>query len=320
MPIDDVRREFGQLWARLGPFWGISPTTARVYALLLSSARPLDGEAIADELEMSRGGVSMACRELVDWGLVHANRPAGSRRVLYRVEEDSEKVIRAIVATRKRREWNPILESVRDWQTELARDRSTDARTFRSRLTEIEGLMALVDSTAETFLEGGLIPRLGLKALVKGARRKRPSRRQRTRPLSRDGDPHGSDHRLLPDPRLLIALAVGTLACVQRPLNQILLELCGAPHRARFWTRFFGAMLLISVLFFCLWVPPDRAAERLALHDVLGMVRAGLFGLLAGLALLALVVLVWQWRFERGLVPPRPDQPPELPESPWSPE
>lgn len=172
MPIDDVREELGLLWARLGPFWGISPATARVYALLLATADPLDGEAIAAELEMSRGSISMACRELTDWGLIHTERVAGSRRVTYRVEDDPEKVIRGIVATRKRREWDPMIESVRRWSGELAGDRSADGRALRKRLADIEGLMNLVDASAETFLKGGWVPRLGLKALVKGARAK----------------------------------------------------------------------------------------------------------------------------------------------------
>ena len=131
---------------------------------------------------MSRGGISMACRELADWGLVHSDRRTGTRRVTYRVEEDPEKVIRGIVATRKRREWNPIVEAICGWTAELERDRSADARALRRRLAEIEGLMGLVDATAETFLKGGLIPRLGLKALVKSARRShRSSKRTRSK-------------------------------------------------------------------------------------------------------------------------------------------
>ena len=177
MSVEDIRDEFGLLWARLGPFWGISPATARVYALLLSSAEALDGESIAARLELSRGATSMACRELADWGLVHPERAAGTRRIAYRVEDDPEKVIFSIVATRKRREWDPILESVRGWAGELKGDRSADARAFRARLQELEGLISVVESAADTFLKSGLIPRLGLKALVRSARRTRSKRK-----------------------------------------------------------------------------------------------------------------------------------------------
>ncbi len=104
---------------------------------------------------------------------------------------------------------------------------------------------------------------------------------------------------------LLFALALATLLCVQRPLNQILVEICGAEHRARFWTRFFSAALLLSVLFFSLWSPPDESTTRFALREIVGMLRGGLFGMLVALAALALIMMVWQSRFERGQTPPR---------------
>ncbi len=115
---------------------------------------------------------------------------------------------------------------------------------------------------------------------------------------------------------LLFLLAVATLVAVKRPLYDILCEICGAPHRARFWMRFFGASLLLSVLFFCLWSPPEAKNEVITLLEILAMMRAGLFGLLSALGLLAVVMLVWQARFERGLVPPRPVDPASFAERP----
>ncbi len=111
---------------------------------------------------------------------------------------------------------------------------------------------------------------------------------------------------------MLLALAVATLVSVQRPLNEVLVEICGAPHRARFWTRLFSAMLLLSMLFFCLWSPPNATAREFSLHEIVGMLRAGLFGLLSAMSLLALVVLVWQGRFERR-APPPPAEPKQAP-------
>lgn len=104
---------------------------------------------------------------------------------------------------------------------------------------------------------------------------------------------------------LLFVLTVATLVTVRRPLNDILIEICGAPHRARFWSRFFGAMLLLSVLFFCLCSPPDAGSRAITFREIIGMMRAGLLGLLTAMGLLAIVVLVWQSRFERGLAPAR---------------
>lgn len=170
--IDDVREEFVQLWGRLGPFWGIPPATARVYAYLISRAEPTDAESIVEALEMSRGAVSMACRELADWGLVLGDRMPGDRKLHYRIVEDAGEIIRGIVATRKRREWDPLLSGVSRWHGELSRERSHEAEVLRGRLREIEGLVALVDSIAQSFLRGDTIPKLGLKGLVAMARKK----------------------------------------------------------------------------------------------------------------------------------------------------
>ena len=38
--IDDVRRAFVQLWGSMGPFWGIAPTTARVFHSNVASPHP----------------------------------------------------------------------------------------------------------------------------------------------------------------------------------------------------------------------------------------------------------------------------------------
>jgi DNA-binding transcriptional regulator GbsR (MarR family) len=171
--LQDIRDEFADLWGRLGPFWGISRPAARVFAALLSHSDGLDAEQIGEELSLSRGGVSTATRELLDWGIVHAGRVDGTRKTLYQAEQDPEKIVRAVVRARKRREWDPILENVRDWREELKRERSSEAREFRARLGEIEGLIATVDSMADSFFKGGIVSRLGLKALIQSSKRKR---------------------------------------------------------------------------------------------------------------------------------------------------
>ncbi len=171
-----VRAEFVQLWGRLGPFWGVTPTAAKLHAELLAAPDPRSAEELAERLALSRGAVSMACRELLDWGLIHAERPRGSRRLAYRVEEAPEQVIRRIVATRKRREWDPMLERLRAWRERLARDRSREGALLCARLGEVEAVVSWIDGLADAFLKGGIVPRLGLKALAAVARRRRSAR------------------------------------------------------------------------------------------------------------------------------------------------
>ncbi|MEE8524825.1 MAG: hypothetical protein V3T72_12895 [Thermoanaerobaculia bacterium] len=167
--VETVREAFVQLWSSMGPFWGISPTTARVHSWLLSRAESANTDEIMHGLEMSRGAVSMACRELREWHLIFAEKAPGSRRVTFRPATDLENVIRNIVQIRKRREWDPVLENLREWIPQLELDPSSDAVIFRQRLEALESLVALTDSMVEVFLKGGMLGRVGLKLLVKAA-------------------------------------------------------------------------------------------------------------------------------------------------------
>lgn len=171
--LDDVRAAFVQLWGRLAPLWGITPAAGRLLAGLLAREEPADGDTLADELGLSRGAVSMAARELVDWGLAHPERVPGSRRVVYRPETDLERAIRSIVQARKRKEWDPILDQVPGWIERLRRERSPAAAALRARLADVAGVVSLVDSMATSFLAGGLLQRFGLRTLLRTARRGR---------------------------------------------------------------------------------------------------------------------------------------------------
>lgn len=171
--IDDVRRSLTQLFGRLSNFWGIGPASGRLYAWLLSEQESVTAEQLMEALQMSRGAVSMAARELVDLGLVIQEQESGSRRVVYRVEADLERAIRNIIHARKRLEWDPLLANLREWGGRLERDRSEDAAVLRERLASIEALIGLADSMADSFLKGGMVQKLGLKMLIGAASARR---------------------------------------------------------------------------------------------------------------------------------------------------
>ena len=166
-----VRDEFIQLWSRLGQFWGIPAAASRVYAWLLGQPGGAGSEEIMAGLKMSRGAVSMACKELRDWGLIVTVQDAGERRARHVVENDLATVVRNIVQARKRREWDPILNGVRDWIPRLAPDDSREATVLRERLEAIEACVGMADGMAQRFLAGGMLSDLGLRTLTAAARR-----------------------------------------------------------------------------------------------------------------------------------------------------
>ncbi len=163
---EEVQHEFIQLWARLSRFWGVSSATARVYAWLMAHANGGDTDDIMAGLDMGRGTVSMACKELREWGLILSEATPGARRTRHHVETDLAKVIRNIVQQRKRREWDPVLEHLRAWIPRLESERTPEAAVFRERLRAVEAFLGRADNLAKTFLEGGALAHLALAALV----------------------------------------------------------------------------------------------------------------------------------------------------------
>lgn len=164
--VDRVREEFVQLWGALGTFWGVPPTTARVFGWLMSRSEPADAQEIMAGLELSRGAVSMACRELREWKLIAPERVAGARRVVYRPETDLERVLRNVIQMRKRREWDPIRENMRDWIPALEPDSAPETAVFLQRLRAIDTVMGRADEIAEFLLKGGTVTDFGLKAVL----------------------------------------------------------------------------------------------------------------------------------------------------------
>ena len=173
----EVRDDFVRLWGSLGTFWGVSPTTARVFGWLFSRREGADAEEIMNALELSRGAVSMSCKELRDWGLLTTERLPGSRRTLYSAERDLEKVVRQVVQIRKQREWDPILENLEAWLPRLESESGDDAEFLAERLRTVEQLVELADTLVERLLKGGTVSNFGLKVLVGGAQRRSKAKR-----------------------------------------------------------------------------------------------------------------------------------------------
>jgi hypothetical protein len=100
---------------------------------------------------------------------------------------------------------------------------------------------------------------------------------------------------------ILLGASIVVLVFVRRQLHRILVELCAGEHRAAFWDRLFEALLVVGVLFCALLFPPKArgAADTVGVFEVLGMLRAGLFGLFTALAMLAVVTWAAVASFDR---------------------
>jgi len=104
-----ARREFVDLWGQMANHWGINRTMAQIHALLMVSAEPLTADQIMDELQISRGNVSMNLRDLINWGIVRRTSLPGDRRDFFTTETDVWSMFQIILRERKKRELDPML-------------------------------------------------------------------------------------------------------------------------------------------------------------------------------------------------------------------
>lgn len=141
--------DFVESWGMMGSAWGINNSTARIHALLIASEAPISLDEIAKELKISRGNASMCLRDLRNWGVVRLTKVPGDRRDYYVTEPDVWKMFFAIMRERKRREFDPAMDLVRQTLSEMRR---TKGSLVQSRLKQMDELVSTLNQIMEQFL------------------------------------------------------------------------------------------------------------------------------------------------------------------------
>ena len=135
--LERVRERFILHWGEMGSLWGINRTMAQIHALLFISPEPLSANEIMDELQISRGNVSMGLRELIAWGIVNRVHVKGERREFYTTEKDVWKMFRIIARERKRREVDPTIDVLRQSMVDLNEMSDSEGKYEREQLKNL---------------------------------------------------------------------------------------------------------------------------------------------------------------------------------------
>jgi DNA-binding transcriptional regulator GbsR (MarR family) len=135
--LAEIKERFILHWGEMGSLWGINRTMAQIHALLLISEEPLSANDIMDELQISRGNVSMALRELIAWGIVSRVHIKGERREFYTTEKDVWKMFRIIARERKKREVDPTITVLRESVTDLEKMPDSEGKHEREQLKNL---------------------------------------------------------------------------------------------------------------------------------------------------------------------------------------
>jgi DNA-binding transcriptional regulator GbsR (MarR family) len=157
--LDEVEQEFLGLWRSMSALWGISPTMAEIHGLLFITGAALSMDDIMARLEISRGNVSMNLSKLAEWGLVRRVHKRGDRRDYYESLRDVWEMFTLVAAQRKRREIDPILNTLRACRERLSPEalgagaEDPRAEEQRRRVNDLLSFLALVDGLAQRFFE-----------------------------------------------------------------------------------------------------------------------------------------------------------------------
>jgi DNA-binding transcriptional regulator GbsR (MarR family) len=124
-----------------------------------------------ERLNISRGNASMSLRALCDWGIVHRLHKRGERREFFQSLSDVWDMFSLIAAERKRREMDPVLETIKQCRKMLdeqslgkqaARNRSV--QLTRQRLAGMEEFMEVTNRIFQQFIGNA---RSGLTRVVR---------------------------------------------------------------------------------------------------------------------------------------------------------
>src|SRR5690242_21374205 len=149
--LTKVEDDFVELWNNMGDLWGISPTMARIHGLLYITGAGLSMDDIMARLGISRGNVSMNLSKLLEWGLVRRVHKRGDRREYYESLSDVWEMFTLVASQRKRREIDPILNTLRRCRDELTPEAmggqaaKEEVQQRFQRINELLKLLTLLD-------------------------------------------------------------------------------------------------------------------------------------------------------------------------------
>jgi DNA-binding transcriptional regulator GbsR (MarR family) len=149
MTLSPTQERFIDLWGSMGVFWGINRSMARIHAYILVSPRPVSLDEVVESLTISKGNASMSLNELRNWGVIVHSHLRGDRRDYYSAEPDSWTMLFHIGRERKRREFDPALNALRDL---LGEGDLGQTPQVEERLRELEKLFSLFNRVADKFL------------------------------------------------------------------------------------------------------------------------------------------------------------------------
>jgi DNA-binding transcriptional regulator GbsR (MarR family) len=162
---------FIRRWGEMGQTWGINRTMAEIHAFLYITGAPQCTDDVMERLNISRGNASMSLRALCDWGIIRRLHKRGERREYFESLSDVWEMFSIIAAERKRREMDPVLETIKQCQQMLdeaslgkSAAKQEAVQLTRQRLAGMEEFMTVTNKIFQQFIGNA---KSGLTKVVK---------------------------------------------------------------------------------------------------------------------------------------------------------
>jgi DNA-binding transcriptional regulator GbsR (MarR family) len=143
LPLIRLQDHFIEAWAKMATSFAMDRTLGRVHAIIYISIEPIDVDAIAMRLALSRESSELLVKELLSWGLIRAVDD-GSGVARYSAEQDPWSWFLRTVRERHQREFLPLQRSVRQ-VLEQARALSQSTPALRTTLERVERFSRFID-------------------------------------------------------------------------------------------------------------------------------------------------------------------------------
>lgn len=164
--IHELQHGIMETMGRITSFWGFSRIMGQLYGLLYLSPAPLTLDQMGEELEISKGNVSMNIRALERWNMVRQVWVKGDRKDYYEAETDFWKIMRGVMREREKKEFDQALGAIgslrkkgeeihkkgKSPETAFVLDRLKSLEDFISTMDQIVGMLLTLEDVKRNFL------------------------------------------------------------------------------------------------------------------------------------------------------------------------
>lgn len=152
-----ARDHFVRGMSRISQFWGFPKAMGAIFAVLYLSPDPLSLDQIVEQVNVTKGAVSVNVRNLEHLNMVHPHVAIGERKDYYYAETDFWKIVRGVLKEREKNEFDQAIRSVGE-SLEMIESISPDSpdvqlsKFYQQRLHTLNAFFNSLDNIVAMFL------------------------------------------------------------------------------------------------------------------------------------------------------------------------